>query len=384
VLLVSAMFPPIKTGTSFYARNLACALQARGHEVTLVALESDEPHTENLPFPVHRLPAVRVRGIRFFKHFRVSTAHLANFRRIRELATAARAQAVLLVNHYLDIAFLAIYAARRLRIPLLCSVGTQLQSSDPWRHRLLNVFDRLICGRLIFPHCERIIAWDKEILRYLTDVHGAGIARKCAIVNFGVNGELSGFLAHRHDYRLQNQIVCIGSVIKQRSYVSMIRAFQELAGEFPALRLKIIGHVYFDAALRAVQQAGLSQRVTFTGELAHDEVLRELAASDAYYVSLTGRYLGLGTATMEAMLMGVPAIANVPADLLGTVRMDDGHHLLIADSDPGAIASKIRSLLRDREQRERVGQGGRQFIQANMSWERVAADMEAAIMPLVR
>lgn len=378
------MFPPIRTGTSFYAKNLAYSLIGRGHSVTVVALSNSEQDHESYPFHVHRLPSLHVPFLPFFKHFRISTAYPGNFKRMQELARQCKADVIILVNHYLDTAFLAAYAANTLGIPLICSVGTQLQSSDPWRHRLLNSLDRLICGNLVFPHCTLIVAWDREILRYLTDVHGVAIAKKCAIVNYGVNGDPSLLLNHQHDYALHNQILCIGSVIKQRSYVPLVRAFSLIAEEFPELQIKIIGHVYHDEAVRTADQLGVANRVIFTGELPHSKVLEELSRSDAYYVSLTGRYLGLGTATIEAMLMGVPSVANVPGDLLGTVHIDDGVHLVIADdSAPEAIAGKLRKVLGDRELRSRVGQGGRRLIQEQMNWGKVAQDMEAAIMPLI-
>lgn len=164
LLLVSLIFPPIKTRTSFYAKNLARSLQDRGNQVTVVTLENEEADPEPYPYAVHRLPALHLRFVPFFKHFRVSAAYPRNFNRLRQLARDSGAQTVLLVDHYLDIAFRAAFAAKACGIPLLCSVGTELQSSDPLRHRLLNVLDRLICKHLIFPHCDRIIAWDREIL----------------------------------------------------------------------------------------------------------------------------------------------------------------------------------------------------------------------------
>jgi glycosyltransferase involved in cell wall biosynthesis len=384
VLLVSAMFPPIRTGTSFYAKNLASSLVARGHSVSVVALENDEGDHEHYPFRLRRLPAFHLRFLKFFKHFRICSIYLGNFHRMRKVAKECEADVVLLVNHYLDIAFPAIYAAKALGLPLICSVGTQLQSSNPWRHKLLNVFDRLICGNLVFPHCTKVIAWDREILRYLVEVHGPAIEKKCEIVNYGVNGDPTQLLNHQHDYALHNQILCIGSVIKQRSYVPLVRAFALIADAFPQLQIKIIGHIYFEEAVHTARQLGVADRVVFTGELPHTIVLEELSRSDAYYVSLTGRYLGLGTATIEAMLMGVPSIANIPGDLLGTVRIEDGTHLVIAnDASPESIAGKLRSVLLDPQLRHRVGQGGRCLIQEQMSWDKVARDLEMSIMPLI-
>ena len=78
VFIVSAMFPPIRTGTSFYTRNLAAALEERGHRVAVAALEHGQDEPDRYPFLVYRLPALRVPLPGFFNHF--SSRH--SFRRI--------------------------------------------------------------------------------------------------------------------------------------------------------------------------------------------------------------------------------------------------------------------------------------------------------------
>lgn len=158
ILLVTAMFPPIRTGTSYYSSNLAAALVERGHAVTVASLRNADADDGNFPYHVIRLPALHVPLENYFKHFRISSCFPGNYAALRRMVRETRAEAVLLINHYLDIAFPAIYAARRNDIPLVCSVGTQLQSPHPLRHRILNVLDRLICGKMIFPFCNRIVS----------------------------------------------------------------------------------------------------------------------------------------------------------------------------------------------------------------------------------
>lgn len=385
LLIVSGMYPPMRTGTAFYAHNIASALMARGHQVQIVALkqQADCDGNGDLIKPI-RLPAFRVPLPGFFKHFRISSLHLTNYPKLLRIARDSNAQAIILVNHYLDIAFPAIYAARQAGIPLVCSVGTQLQSLNPRRERLLNFMDRLICGRLIFPACDKIIAWDSQILKYLDDVHGTTVTGKTVIVNYGVNGNSESFLKHWHSYQLHNQILGVGAVSEQRSFLPLVRAFHLLAAEFPLLRLKIIGHIYFDEAVRLASELGLSSRITFTGEMPHDQVLEEMGASDVLYSSLTGKYLGLGTATIESMLMGLPTAVNTPLDLLGAAVLEDKQHILhCPGSSDVEIAACLREAISDEQLRKRVGEGGRQFIQDNMNWGKVAQDMEAAIMPLI-
>lgn len=381
ILLVSAMFPPIRTGTSYYSRNLAEALAVRGHQVHIVTLANADASWEDVPFPVERLPALHFPVKNYFKHFRIASLWPSNYRRLKEVAVTHKAEVIFLVNHYLDIAFPAISASQKLGIPLVCSVGTQLQSLRPSRNAILNIGDRLICGQLVFPFCKRIVAWDSQIMAYLRDVQGRRVVAKTRIVNFGPNGDCRALLAQEHDYSFHGQLVGVGSVTEQRSFVPLIRAFKEVADRFPGVTLKIIGHVYYNAAVREAAALGLSGRVEFAGERSHKDVLEEMQRSDAFFVSLTGRYVGLGTATLEAMMLGVPVVANVPLDLLGSVILKDMEHIVQCDGlVTETIAARLEQLLADQGLRRIVGQGGRKFVKTNLNWEKIANDMERLLI----
>ncbi len=385
LVIVSGMYPPIQTGTAFYARNLARALAQAGHRVRVVALGEVQDSDAAEPFRTDRLAAWPVPLPGFFKHFRIASLLPSNYRRLHAVLHEDRVQAVLLVNHYLDIAFPAVYATRRARVPLVCSVGTQLQSSNPRRNRILGLLDRLICGTLVFPFCARVIAWDNEILRYLAERQGRRVTRKTVIVNYGVNGDIERFLSHVHDASLRGQILGVGAVSEQRSFVPLVRAFAAIADAFPQARVKIIGHVYHDAAPRLARELGVADRVEFTGEQSHAQVMQQMQCSDVLYSSLTGEYVGLGTATIESMLMGLPVLANVPLDLLGRARLEDGVHLMrCADNDPQALAGQLTRLLSDQALRERLSAGGRSFVLTHMNWSKVASDMVDVLRDQVR
>jgi glycosyltransferase involved in cell wall biosynthesis len=381
ILFASAMYPPIRTGTSFYTRNLALALRQRGHRVTVATLANRDAQGEDRdPLDPIRLPALHFPVKGYFKHLRICSLYPGNFRRLAQLADEVAADAVVLVNHYLDIAFPAIYAARRRGIPLLCSVGTQLQSPHPVRHRILNVLDRLICGNIVFPACSRIIAWDDQIVRYLVDVHGERLLPKIDVVNYGVNAEERLRAVGQAPALRIKQILGVGAVIEQRDFTALVRAFAQIADEFPDLRLKVVGHVYHDRAVRLARELGVDDRVTFTGELPHEKVIEELARSEVFFSSLTGRYVGLGTATIEAMLMGVPTIVNAYAGILGRHQLEDWRHVvLLSNLSVEGIVERLRRLLSDDALRDTVGRGGQHFVAEKMSWHRVASDLESVL-----
>ena len=373
--MVGGMFPPMRTGTSFYTRNLALALQSHGHQVEVVTL-GEVGTTDEEGLKVHRLVAIGLPLAGFFKHFRMCAWNPINWWRLYRIARNSGAEAILLVNHYLDIAFPARFAAWLNRIPLICSVGTQLQSLNPRRNRILNVLDRLVCGRLVFPGCTRVVAWDTQIRQYLQDVHGKGIMSKVVIVNYGVNGDPERLLSRQHDYEANDFILGVGAVSEQRSFVPLVKAFAQLASEYPLLQLRIVGHIYYDAAPRLVAELGLANRVEFMGEMPHDQVIEQMHQATMFYSSLTGQYVGLGTATIEAMLLGLPTVVNTPLDLLGTELLVDRQHLVQSTSSiPAEIASRLVLLLADVDLRRRVGMGGRTFVQHQLNWDVVAQQM---------
>lgn len=375
------MFPPARTGTSFYSANLARELTHIGNDVTVLTLDSNNTFLANtsniLKFKIYSLPTLNFKVSGWFKHFKVCSILPRNYYKVYKIVKLIRPDVILLVNHYLDIAFLAIFASLVSKTPLFCSVGTQLQSCNSFKNKILNFFDRLICGNLVFPFCTKVIAWDREILRYLDELHGSKVTNKCAIVNWGVNGNPSELLSHQHNYALHNQILGVGAVSEQRNFLSLVDAFSMVAADHPDLKLKIIGHIYLDAAVRRAEELGIADRVIFTGELPHEQVLSAIKQSDAYFVSLTAQYVGLGTASIETMLMGVPVIANIPANLLGNQTLRDMDDIILCYKlTPQHIAEKIRLLLDSEPLRKHIGQNGRTFVSNNLNWPLVAQNMQ--------
>ncbi len=384
ITLVSGMFPPIKTGTSFYTRNLALALQNQNHMVEVITLGPIDLNEEK-GLKVHRLKSVNIPLTGFFKHFRFSSFNFLNWWRIYSILKNNKADVILVVNHYLDIIFLAIFSSWLLKIPLICSVGTQLQSIKPFRNRILNILDRLICGYLIFPFCSLIVAWDNQILQYLRDIHGSKILKKVKIVNYGVAGNANDLINKKKKYSYSRLILGVGAVSEQRSFVPLVQAFALLANDFPSLKLQIIGHVYYEKAVHETKRMGLADKVDFVGELEYEKVLDIMSSSDVFYSSLTGKYKGLGTATIEAMLLGVPCIVNTPTNLLGIGKLKDGIHFIQSiDSIPYNIATKIRILLESEKKRYNIGREGKAFVKKYLNWEKVAKDMSTVIKKQIK
>lgn len=377
ILVVTAMFPPIQTGTSFYSRNIAQTLHRQGHHIVVATVKNTEACNEKFPFPVYRLKAIHFKAKNYFKHLRISSVYLSNYKNLLKITRENEIDVVLLVNHYLDIAFPAIYVSKKLKIPLFISVGTQMQSLNPIKNKILRILDRVICGRLIFPFCKNIISWDTEIERYIKEVQRKSISAKSVIIPFGVNGNIAQFNDYLHDYSLNGQIIGVGAIISQRDYLFQLRVFKELLKTFPSLRLKIIGHIYIQSPLKLAKKLNICDKVEFLGELSHENVIDQMKNSAIHWMMLSGNYVGLGTATIEAMLLGIPSVSNVPATLLGTCLLHDMENYIFIEGNNDIITAtnKISLILLDEGLRNKIGQGGRRFVQENMNWDKVAQEM---------
>jgi len=109
----------------------------------------------------------------------------------------------------------------------------------------------------------------------------------------------------------------------------------------------------------------------------HEIVIDEMKKSAIHWMMLSGSYVGLGTATIEAMLLGIPSVSNAPETLLGTRLLHDLENYIFIDGNNDVLAAKnkICNILLNQDLRNKIGQGGRRFVQENMNWDKVAHKM---------
>lgn len=376
VIIVSAMFPPIRTGTSFYTKNLAQHLSNRGWNVTVVAADNKDLRCEDFPFKVVKLSSIHINLRSYFKHLRFCSFNPSNYRQLVKIAAEHKADLIILVNHYLDIAFPAIWTSRKLKIPLVVSVGTQMQSSNPIMNAILRFLDRLICGRLIFPNVKAIISWDSEIERYIREVQRPKIAQKSVIIPFGPNGDTALSLDFKKDYSKKSRVILgVGAVISQRNYLFHIKVMQHLLKYEPNLTLRIVGHQYTQQPKLLAEELGISANVQFLGELPHAQVLEEMRSADIHWMMLSASFVGLGTATLEAMALGIPVVSNSPENLIGAGRLKDMENYIFTDGiNPVEFANKLWPIMEDSKALETIGLGGRNLVCQYLNWNFVASE----------
>jgi glycosyltransferase involved in cell wall biosynthesis len=138
------------------------------------------------------------------------------------------------------------------------------------------------------------------------------------------------------------------------------RVLARLAREFPDARLTMVGPDKGDGSLQATQTAaaelGVSDRITFVGGVAKEDVPRRMADGDVFLC--TSDIDNTPVSVLEAMACGLCVVAtNVGG--LPYLLADGTDALLVPPDDPAAMAAAVRRVLRDRALASRLSRNAR-------------------------
>ena len=131
----------------------------------------------------------------------------------------------------------------------------------------------------------------------------------------------------------------------------------------PAATLQVVGRPvvpsYTAALHRFVDEMGLHDVVLFSGALSDAALADAVAVSDVFV--LTSRHEGFGVPVLEAMVLGVPVVANA-AGALPEVVGDAG--LLVDALDPYAVAEAVARLRSEAGLRESLAAAASRRVDA--------------------
>jgi glycosyltransferase involved in cell wall biosynthesis len=116
-----------------------------------------------------------------------------------------------------------------------------------------------------------------------------------------------------------------------------------------------------------IRKLGIGRRVTFTGRVTDEELVRQYARAQVSVVPSV--YEGFGLPAGEAMACGVPVISTTGGALPEVVG-DAG--ILVPPSSPGALSHAISDLLAHPERARELGEFGLQRVRQQFSWQRAA------------
>jgi len=132
---------------------------------------------------------------------------------------------------------------------------------------------------------------------------------------------------------------------------------------------KEVFHSYFGTIKRQVENAGLTERVIFTGYLPDDELVTLLNLSTV--LVLPSLLEGFGLPAIEAAACGCPVIATKASPLPSL--LGDGA-LYIDPTDPRGLQFALERVLKSAELRQQLKEAGLAAV-SQLTWNTAAQQM---------
>lgn len=364
-------------GQNVHVAELARALAARGHRVTVYTRRDDPSLADRVPLTdgveVVHVPAgpATVLDKDDLLPLMGAFAHW--------LTDEWRTQAPDLVHaHFWMSGIAALAAARRVGVPVLQTFhalgavkrrhqGTA-DTSPPGRIRLeASVADDVDA---VIATCRDEVAE----LRALGVRSGHLHVVPCGvdIQHFTPATRRPTVVAARH------RLLSVGRLVPRKGVDTVVQALAAIpdadlliAGGPAADRLE--GEPEVQRLQALARRHGVADRTHFVGRVGRDAMPDLLRSADL--VVATPWYEPFGIVPLEAGACARPVIASAVGGLTDTV-LPGRTGLLVPPRDPGALAAAVRDLLADPGRRDALGARARQRIVAHYSWAAVAAATE--------
>ena len=251
--------------------------------------------------------------------------------------------------------------AQKLGIPFVLTVhGTDIfhyfvPGKKPWGRNIR-----------IARQADALVAVSSLLLSRVAPYRERGLSR---IVPNGV--DLS--LIPEKCRNVPHRILSVGTLKARKCMDRTLEAFARISGEWPDATLTIIGIGPMEGQLRErARQLGLADRVTLTGGLPHEEVLRRMSESDVFILPSWGE--GYGIVYIEAMAAGMIAVGAENEGIADTIT-DGVNGFLVPAGDTDAVETVLRRIFRDEKALLPLREAGRQAA-LKLTWRRNAETMD--------
>jgi glycosyltransferase involved in cell wall biosynthesis len=166
--------------------------------------------------------------------------------------------------------------------------------------------------------------------------------------------------------------LCLGRVSEIKGQDLALEAFIRIQRDVPGSRLVIVGRSDYEEGFvasmkRRIAEAGLVDRVVFTGMVERPEVIGWLAHSDAHVIPV--RFMNSGAVVAETWAAGTIVIQSDAVDPNYVVDGENGY--LFPSESVEALAARMRDAFRDRSKLPAMAARGRQFVLENLTYQRL-------------
>lgn len=347
-------------GTERLVVDLSSALQARGHELTVVCLRTSGALS----------PALDRAGIEIVALGKSDGPSLPTVGRLKRLLRQKQIDAVHthnpLVHHY------GVVGGRLAGVPAVVNTI----------HGIANISEKIGPKEALYSLSCRLSDSVVAVcaMAYRTFARGKVIPRaKLVTINNGI--PLEPFLTiPPRDSDGTFVFGIVGRLVPVKDHKTLLEAFAELSRSFPAARLEVLGDGPLRETLeRQAAERGIADKVRFHGY--SNDVAGFLRRIDTFVLCSVSEGLPLGV--LEAMAAGRPVVGTTVGGLPDLIQ-DGQCGWTCPPSSPSELAAAMRkAMATPAEERVQMGLRGREHAATNYSLAQMAEGHEALFERIV-
>lgn len=367
LLFVTQDFPPDVGGIQTYSWELAPRLARLCDQFRLVApaRPGDTEIDASLDFPVHRLPI---------------RSDLLVLRAIPAIFRLARRMSIDVAFHVQWQTALASLLVRRF-------IGTpaRLAVTLHGRDTVFNPFERAplrqgyaLLRRMAVGAADHVLPVSQFLARRVRHL-GATDAQITTVSN-ATNPDVfypdpAPSLRSELDAEDRPIVLVAGRMVPKKGFDTALRTLERVRDDVPDVLLLLAGSGPREFFLKQLaRKLNLEAHVRFLGNLPQDQLRRYYTLADVFM--MVGREVpndveGFGLVYLEANACGTPVVGARTGGVPDAIR-DGETGLLVPPEDPAAAAEALTRLLTTPELAQRLGERGRERIQTEANWDRVA------------
>ena len=159
----------------------------------------------------------------------------------------------------------------------------------------------------------------------------------------------------------EKRLISVGRLSKEKGYIDLLKLYKRLIKDYPDWKLDIVGDgVERENLEEFISKNNLEEKVTLHGFQGKEYIDKLLNKSSIYLMtSLTESF---GIVLIEAMSHGVPCIAYDSAEGAKEIINSGENGYLIKNRNMEAMITKIEDLIRNKEERIRIGKQARDSV----------------------
>ncbi len=332
---------PVVNGVVRSVQVFRDAFTALGHNVFIFAQEDDYEDSE--PF-IFRYPSLRLPiGVDIPTALPVSAF-------VDQLIPKLKLD-VIHTHHPILLGQTAATKARDYNLPLIFTFHTQYQEYTHYVPIPQEQVQEFIKSRVInwlrdyMRKCQHIIIPSESMRSILVNEYG--LKDRYTVIPTGIDltpYKKANGAAIRSEWNWLDDkvIISVGRLAEEKNWVTLLNAIAIAQKSQPNIRLVLLGEgPQADALKQLTGELGITDRVTFTGNVPFTEIPNYLKAADLFtFASITETQ---GIVTLEAMAAGLPVVA---VDGPGTKDiLEDGKQGFLTQNDPQDLANGILKLI---------------------------------------